>query len=76
MRIAGEIDSDSLVSPNYALVARSPNSVDFVLANPPFGKKSSMTFTNEEGEQERNDLTYITITAPTFTIRLKRSRYD
>jgi len=29
-----------------------------VLANPPFGKKSSMTFTNEEGEQERDDLTY------------------
>jgi type I restriction enzyme M protein len=24
----------------------------------PFGKKSSMTFTNEEGEQERDDLTY------------------
>jgi type I restriction enzyme M protein len=29
-----------------------------VLANPPFGKKSSMTFTNEEGEQEKDDLTY------------------
>ncbi|MDD5267392.1 MAG: class I SAM-dependent DNA methyltransferase [Methylococcales bacterium] len=54
----GEIDGDSLVSPNDALVATSPHSVDFVLANPPFGKKSSMTFTNEEGEQERDDLTY------------------
>ena len=32
--------------------------VDYVLANPPFGKKSSMTFTNEEGEQEKEDLTY------------------
>ena len=29
-----------------------------VLANPPFGKKSSMSFTNEEGEQETDDLTY------------------
>ncbi|MFZ4102619.1 MAG: HsdM family class I SAM-dependent methyltransferase, partial [Sphingobacterium thalpophilum] len=29
-----------------------------VLANPPFGKKSSMTFTNEDGEQEKEDLTY------------------
>jgi type I restriction enzyme M protein len=29
-----------------------------VLANPPFGKKSSQTFTNEEGEQEKDDLTY------------------
>jgi type I restriction enzyme M protein len=28
------------------------------MANPPFGKKSSMTFTNEEGEQEKEDLTY------------------
>lgn len=31
---------------------------DYVLANPPFGKKSSMTFTNEEGEQEKEELTY------------------
>src|SRR3954452_4606510 len=28
------------------------------LANPPFGKKSSMSFTNEEGEEETDDLTY------------------
>jgi type I restriction enzyme M protein len=34
----GEIDGDSLVSPNDALVAASPHSVDLVLANPPFGK--------------------------------------
>jgi len=54
----GEIDGDSLVSPNDALVASSPYSVDLVLANPPFGKKSSMTFTNEEGEQEKDNLTY------------------
>jgi type I restriction enzyme M protein len=31
---------------------------DYVLANPPFGKKSSMSFTNEEGEQETDELTY------------------
>lgn len=54
----GEIDGASLVSPNDALVAPPSYSVDFVLANPPFGKKSSMTFTNEEGEQEKDDLTY------------------
>lgn len=29
-----------------------------MLANPPFGKKSSQTFTNDEGEQEKDDLTY------------------
>lgn len=54
----GEIDGDSLVSPNDALVAASSINVDYVLANPPFGKKSSMSFTNEEGEQETDDLTY------------------
>lgn len=54
----GEIDGESLVSPNDALIAPSPISVDYVLANPPFGKKSSMSFTNEEGEQETEDLTY------------------
>jgi type I restriction enzyme M protein len=32
--------------------------VDYVLANPPFGKKSSMTITNEEGEEDRDALTY------------------
>jgi type I restriction enzyme M protein len=29
-----------------------------VLTNPPFGKKSSITVTNEEGEQEKQSLTY------------------
>jgi len=54
----GEIDGESLVSPNDALVADDGRRYDYVLANPPFGKKSSMSFTNEEGEQEKDDLTY------------------
>jgi len=54
----GEIDGESLVSPNDALVAASDKTFDYVLANPPFGKKSSMSFTNEEGEQETDELTY------------------
>lgn len=54
----GEIDGESLVSPNDALVSASGQTVDYVLANPPFGKKSSMSFTNDEGEQETDDLTY------------------
>ena len=29
-----------------------------VLTNPPFGKKSSITVVNAEGEAEREDLTY------------------
>ena len=47
-----------MVSPNDALVAAAPATYDYVLANPPFGKKSAMSFTNEEGEQEKDDLTY------------------
>jgi type I restriction enzyme M protein len=54
----GEIDGDSMVSPNDALVASSAKTFDYVLANPPFGKKSAMSFTNDAGEQEKDDLTY------------------
>jgi len=54
----GEIDGDSCVSPADALVADTGQRFDYVLANPPFGKKSSMTFTNAEGEQEKDELTY------------------
>ena len=52
----GEIDGDSCVSSADALIAPAPQSVDYVLANPPFGKKSSMTFTNEEGEFESSKM--------------------
>src|SRR5688572_2097511 len=54
----GDIDSDNFISPADALIAASPERYDYVLANPPFGKKSSQTFTNAEGEQEKEDLTY------------------
>jgi type I restriction enzyme M protein len=54
----GDIDSDNNISPADALIAQSSTTYDYVLANPPFGKKSSQTFTNEEGEQEKEDLTY------------------
>lgn len=54
----GDIDGENFISPADALIAASPITYDYVLANPPFGKKSSQTFTNEEGEQEKDDLTY------------------
>ena len=54
----GDFESDSFISPADALIADTGLRVDYVLANPPFGKKSSMTFTNEEGEQDSEDLTY------------------
>ena len=54
----GDIDSETFILPTDSLVAEPRFRVDYVLTNPPFGKKSSMTFTNEEGEQEKEDLTY------------------
>ncbi|WP_429089367.1 N-6 DNA methylase [Aeromonas veronii] len=54
----GEIDGQSRISPNDALIADDGRRFDYVLANPPFGKKSSMSFTNAEGEEETDELTY------------------
>ena len=54
----GEIDGECFINSNDSLIAPPKNTVDIVLANPPFGKKSSMTFTNEEGEQQKDNLTY------------------
>jgi type I restriction enzyme M protein len=55
----GDIDNDMIaVSATDSLISPPSQTVDYVLANPPFGKKSSMSFTNEAGEQEKDDLTY------------------
>ena len=54
----GEIDGEPMISNSDALIADPGFRYDYILTNPPFGKKSSMTFTNEEGEQEKEDLTY------------------
>lgn len=54
----GLLEKNAEDTKSGALIAPSPLSVDYVLANPPFGKKSSLTFTNEDGEQDQEDLTY------------------
>ena len=54
----GDIYSNALVSCGDSLLTDPGYRVDYVLTNPPFGKKSSLTFTNEEGEQEEEDLVY------------------
>lgn len=54
----GELDGEPSVERSDALIAEPKRKVDYVLANPPFGKKSSMTITNEEGEEDRDALTY------------------
>lgn len=54
----GEIDGESFINPNDALIADDGSRYDYVLANPPFGKKSSMTSSNEQGDIEKEDLSY------------------
>lgn len=54
----GELDGEPLVDRADALISDNGKRFDYVLANPPFGKKSSMTITNEEGEEDRDALTY------------------
>ncbi len=54
----GEMTGETAVSPADALISPPSATFDYVLANPPFGKKSSMSFTNADGEQETDDLTY------------------
>ena len=54
----GDIDGKVPVTRNDALLSDPGERFDYVLTNPPFGKKSSMTFTNAEGDQEKEDLVY------------------
>ena len=54
----GELDGEPAVERSDALIAEPRFKVDYVLANPPFGKKSSITITNAEGEEDREALTY------------------
>ncbi len=54
----GEIEGNSYISPNDALVSDDGNRFDYVLTNPPFGKKSSYTVTNEAGEAEKENISY------------------
>lgn len=54
----GEITGESVISPNDSLVSSPSKTVDYVLANPPFGTKSSMTFTNDDNKKVKDDLTY------------------
>lgn len=54
----GDLVGEPSVERADALIAEPRLAVDLVLANPPFGKKSSMTITNEDGEEDRDALTY------------------
>ena len=51
--------SDSPIVVDDALKADPGERFEMVLTNPPFGRKSSMTIVNEEGEVEREDLVVV-----------------
>ncbi len=55
----GDINSNEVpITRTDSLLNKPSVSYDYILANPPFGRKSSLTFTNEEGEEESEDLIY------------------
>lgn len=54
----GDIYGNVPVNLGDALLTDPGYRVDYVLTNPPFGKKSSITFTNEDNKQEGEDLVY------------------
>jgi type I restriction enzyme M protein len=54
--IGGDSDEDLPVVTRDSLASEDSVKYDMVLANPPFGKKSSVTIVNEAGEQQRESL--------------------
>jgi type I restriction enzyme M protein len=55
----GSEETDSPIRVDDALKADPGDRFEMVLTNPPFGKKSSMTFVNEEGEADRESLVVV-----------------
>ena len=54
----GDLNSEPPIIRADSLIADPGERFDYVLTNPPFGKKSSITVTNENGTQSRETLTY------------------
>jgi type I restriction enzyme M protein len=54
----GDMNSEPPITRNDSLISNPGIRFDYILTNPPFGKKSSTTITNEEGEQKREALSY------------------
>jgi type I restriction enzyme M protein len=52
-------ESNPPVKTDDSLRADPGDRFDMVLTNPPFGRKSSVTITNEEGEEEKQSLTVV-----------------
>ena len=55
----GAPEADSPITVSDSLAADPGERFDMVLTNPPFGKKSSFTVVNAEGDREREDLVVV-----------------
>jgi len=55
----GSEEAESPITVDDALKADPGDRFDLVLTNPPFGKKSSMTFVTDEGDVAREDLVVV-----------------
>ncbi len=54
----GDLNSEPPIERADSLLAAPSETYDYVLTNPPFGKKSSITISNEDGTQSKETLTY------------------
>ena len=54
----GDLNAEPPIKREDALLSKPKELFDYVLANPPFGKKSSITITNEKGKEVKEDLKY------------------
>ena len=54
----GDIYGEVPIAYGDALLSDPGDRYDYILTNPPFGAKSSISITNEDGEEEEEDLVY------------------
>ncbi|MCL5027983.1 MAG: type I restriction-modification system subunit M [Bacteroidetes bacterium] len=54
----GDLNSEPPIERADSLLTAPSEKFDYVLTNPPFGKKSSITISNEDGTQSKETLTY------------------
>ena len=54
----GDLNSEPPIERADSLLTAPAEKFDYVLTNPPFGKKSSITISNEDGTQSKETLTY------------------
>ena len=54
----GELDGQPSISPDDSLIADTGARFDYVITNPPFGKKTAQTIMNDDGEEEKEQASY------------------